>query len=116
MPGERFYYSRHTRMLNMNKNTKILIVMAILLFAASPSIAGITTKEQLFQLGNAERTYQDGRITCYLGTLFPGQPIYWCMYPDGSMDHSWFVYQSLEMTKYYTGSPTGTYTYTPKYK
>lgn len=83
--------------------------MAMLVFAASPSIA-----DQLFTLGNADRTYQDGRITCYLGQLFPGQPIYWCMYPDGSMDHSWFVYQSQAMEAYYTGGVSGTYTASPK--
>lgn len=98
----------------MNEIEKIFLVVAILLFAVSPGIAAMNKADQLFQLGNAERTYQDGRITCYLGTLFPGQPIYWCMYPDGSMDHSWFVYQSADMTKYYTGSGTSTYTYTPK--
>lgn len=101
----------------MNKTTKILIVLALLIFLASPSIAGITIKDQLFQLGNADReyAYKDTTVTCYLGQLFPGEPIYWCMYPDGSMDHSWFVYQSRDMTKYYTtGGTTTTYTVQPK--
>ena len=104
----------------MNKTTKILLVLVVLIFAASPSIAEKThTKEQLFQLGNADRTYdyQGSTITCYLGQLFPGQPIYWCLYPDGSMDHSWFVYQSKQMNEYYvTGGDTATYTYSGRTK
>ena len=102
----------------MNKTTKILIVMAILLFAVSPSIAERAKTDQLFTLGNAERTYdyQGTTITCYLGQLFPGQPIRWCMYPDGSMDHSWFIYQTKEMNDYYTGSGTTTYTFSGKQK
>lgn len=93
----------------MNRTNKILIVLAILLFAVSPAIAERIQNEQLFVLGNADRTYQDGRITCYLGQLFPGQPIYFCMNPDGGMDRSFFVYQTQEMNKYYTGGATYTY-------
>ena len=91
--------------------------MAILIFAVSPSIAErANTKEQIFQLGNADRTYdyQNTIITCYLGQLFPGQPIYWCMYPDGSLDHSWFVYQSKAMGDYYTAGTTSTFTFSAK--
>lgn len=102
------------RGVNMNKTTKILIVMAIMVFVLSPLVSAVRMNEQLFQLGNAERTYQDGRITCYLGHLFPGQPIYWCMMPDGGMDHSWFVYQVQDMERYYTGGVSETYTPTPK--
>lgn len=88
-------------------NKIILLIIAVLLIAG-------TAYGQWFQLGNADRTYQDGRITCYLGHLFLGQPIYWCMTLDGGMDHSWFVYQVQDMDRYYTGGPSGTYTLTPK--
>lgn len=100
----------------MNKTNKILLVMAILLFVVSPVIAE-RANGQLFTLGNADRTYdyKSTTITCYLGQLFPGQPIYWCMYPDGSMDHSWFVYQNREMDAYYTmGGISTTLTYSGK--
>ena len=96
----------------MNKKTKILTVMVIFATAIIPLVSA----EQLFQLGNAEKTYdyQGTVITCYLGQLFPGQPIYWCMYPDGSMNHSWFVYQQNEMNDYYvTGGITTTFTVRP---
>ena len=101
----------------MNRINKILVAMVILFFAVSPSIAERANSEQLFTLGNADRTYdyQGTTITCYLGQLFPGQPIYWCMYPDGSMDHSWFVYQNKEMGDYYTtGGTSTTFTYSGK--
>lgn len=101
----------------MNKTTKILTVLALLLFALSPIVqAGRINEQALFTLGNADRIYdyQSTTITCYLGQLFPGQPIYWCMYPDGSMDHSWFVYQSQDMERYYTGGVTTTFTAMPK--
>lgn len=87
--------------------------MAMLIFIASPSIAKLNT-DQLFTLGNAERTYQDGAITCYLGTLFPGQPIYWCGYMQGEqfiMYHSYFIYQvpkmNIEMSAYPTITLSG---------
>lgn len=100
----------------MNKINKILIVMAILLFAISPAIAGRINNNQLFTLGNADReyNYQGIIITCYLGQLFPGQPVYWCMYPDMSMDKSWMVYQNQDMNRYYTSGATTTYTLTAK--
>ncbi len=106
-------------MLNMNEIIKVFIVLAILLFTLSPIATALKQgyeKEQLFQLGSADRdySYKGSLITCYLGQLFPGQPIYWCMYPDGSMDHSWFVYQSKEMNNYYTAGSTTTFTFTVK--
>lgn len=95
--------------------------MAILIFIISPFVAAqkqAKAEGTFFTLGNADRTYDNYNgytITCYLGQLFPGQPIYWCMYPDGSMDHSWFVYQSREMNEYYvTGGGTTTFTFTLK--
>lgn len=84
----------------MNKIIKTLFVMLLL---ASPGAAW-------YSLGNAQKTYENVGITCYLGQLFPGQPIYFCMYPDGSMQHSWFNYQYKQMDDYYTGGMTTTYT------
>lgn len=100
----------------MNKINKVLLILAILLFAVSPAIAGRINNNQLFTLGNADRTYdyQGTVITCYLGQLFPGQPVYWCMYPNMAMQKSWMVWQSNDMNKYYTAGPTTTYTLTAK--
>lgn len=68
----------------------------------------------LFWLGNADRTYENVGITCYLGRLYEGMPIYFCMYVDGSMDHSYFVNQVSEMDQYYkNGGTTTTYTVKP---
>ena len=100
-------------MLNMNKTAKILIVMAILLFAVSPSIAERANSNQLSDIGQADRSF--GSITCYLGWLFPGQPIEFCgwMQPDGSfiMYHSYFIYQQKQMIEECTvaGDTTSTY-------
>ena len=105
----------------MKKSKIISILLVAGIFITSTAYAKVQTErnqiaESLFTLGNADRTYdyKSTTITCYLGQLFPGQPIYWCMYPDMSMDHSWFVYQVHDMDTYYTtGGATTTYTLTP---
>jgi len=101
-------------MLNMNKINKILIVMAILLFAVSPLVSAERANTQsLFSLGTADRQY--GSITCSLGWLFPGQPIEFCGWyqTDGSfvMFHSYFIYQQKQMIDECTvaGGTTTTY-------
>lgn len=88
----------------------------MLIFIASPSIAKLNN-EQLFTLGNAERSYQNGDITCYLGTLFPGHPIYWCGFMQNEqfvMIKSYFVYQTPQMNIEMSGASTSTYTVQPK--
>lgn len=95
---------------------KIIIALFVISLITSSAIGATRTSGELFQLGNADRTYiyatggATTTITCYLGQLYPGQPIYFCMYPDGSMDHSWFIYQQKEMEQYYTGTTTNTLT------
>ena len=63
-----------------------------------------------YSIGNAAKEYTEVGITCYLGQLYHGQPIYWCLYADGSMDHSYFNYQYQEMDRYYSGGMTTTFT------
>ena len=87
-------------MLIMNK---IITAILICLLLALPGAAW-------YSIGNAAKEYPDVGITCYLGQLYPGQPIYWCLYADGSMDHSYFVYQYQEMDRYYSGGMTQTLT------
>lgn len=82
---------------------KILQILFVVLLLASPGAAW-------YSIGNAQHTYDNVGITCYLGQLYPGQPIYWCLYSDGSMDHSYFVYQYQQMNDYYTGGMTRTLT------
>ena len=98
----------------MNKINKIVIVMAILVFALSPLVSAEKVKNnQIFDLGTADRSF--GSITCYLGWLFPGQPIEFCGWPqtDGSfvMFHSYFIYQQKQMGDECTvaGGATSTY-------
>lgn len=85
---------------------KILQTIFVMLLLASPAAAW-------YSIGNAQKEYTTVGITCYLGHLFPGQPIYWCLYADGSMDHSYFVNQYQEMDRYYTGGLTTTLTVKP---
>lgn len=97
----------------MNKINKILIVLLILLFAVSPVIAGKMNNDPLFILGNADRQF--GSITCYLGQLFPGQPIEFCGWdtPEGFvMFHSYFIYQQKQMIEECTAAGGVTVTYT----
>lgn len=76
----------------------------------------ITASAEWHSIGNAAKEYPNVGITCYLGQLYPGQPIYFCLYPDGSMDHSYFPYQYQKMEAYYSGGMTFTYTAEPKKK
>lgn len=90
---------------------KLLLLIALAMFLASPSIAAFNP-QSIGWLGNADRTFRNGEITCYLGALAPGMPTYFCGWntPEGfAMDHSWLAKESAEMNKYYTGSPTFTY-------
>lgn len=87
-------------MLNMKKILQILFVVLLLV---APAAAW-------YSIGNAQKEYPNVGITCYLGQLYPGQPIYWCLYADGSMDHSFFVNQYQKMNDYYTGGMTSTLT------
>lgn len=92
-------------MLKMNK--KVMFgIFAILM------MAGIATAEPFFQLGNADRTYTESPgITCYLGRLYQGMPIYFCMWDNDGMDRSFFVNQINEMDTYYrSGGVTTTFT------
>lgn len=90
-------------------NIKILYIgIAILMMVG-------TAMGSLFELGAAAKEYPNVGITCYLGSLFPGMPIYFCMYDDGNgMDHSYFVNQYKKMDDYYTGGMTTTFTAQPK--
>jgi len=90
-------------MLVMNK---IITAILICLLLVAPGAAW-------YSIGNATKEYPDVGITCYLGQLYPGQPIYWCLYTDGSMDHSYFTYQYQKMDQYYTGGMTTTFTAQP---
>lgn len=92
-------------MLTMHK--KILVLLFVILLMAGTATA------TLFYLGNADRTYPNIGITCYLGRLYPGMPIYFCMWNNDGMDHSYFVNQIKEMNEYYTGWPTTTFTVQP---
>lgn len=89
---------------------QIITTIFVLLLLVLPAGA------EWHSIGNAEKVYPNWGITCYLGQLYPGQPIYWCLYADGSMDHSYFVYQQHEMDVRYSSSPTFTYTVRPKKK
>lgn len=75
-------------------------------------MAGTATAETWFQLGNADRTYVESPgITCYLGRLFPGMPVYFCMWDNDGMDRSFMVNQVNEMDAYYrSGGATTTFT------
>ena len=91
-------------MLIMNKIITTILICLLLVFPAAA----------WYSIGNAQKSYDNVGITCYLGQLYPGQPIYWCLYADGSMDHSYFTYQYQEMDKYYSGGMT--ITFTPRLK
>ena len=93
-------------MLNMNKKIMYLI-FAIALMAG-------TAMGTLFELGAAQKEYPGVGITCYLGKLFPGMPIYFCMNDDvGGMDHSYFVNQYTDTDRYYSGGMTTTFAVQP---
>lgn len=96
-------------------NKKILILLVAAVFASSSFIASANNVKntELFTLGNAQKTYQDGAITCYLGHLFPGMPIYWCGYTKNDqfiMIHSYFANQVPQMNMEMSGASTSTYT------
>lgn len=90
---------------------KILISVAVMLLISAPVIASIGW------LGNADRTFKDGEITCMLGALATGMPTYFCGWntiDSFVMEHSWLASSNSEMNKYYTSGSTSTFTFTAK--
>ncbi len=99
-------------MLKIRNIAMISLVLMALILPAMALKQG-QNYEQLGSIGNIDRTYeyQGTTITCYLGHLAPGLPVYFCMWSDGGMDHSFLIKDMDKMNAYYGAGSTTTFTF-----